>query len=386
MTNQFQPIFILPESKSRETGKDAQHTNIMAARMVADTVRTTLGPKGMDKMLISGMGDITITNDGVTILKEMNIEHPSAKMIVEIAKSQEKEAGDGTTTAVVIAGELLRKAEELLEMKIHPTVLARGYKLAADKAVEALTSLAEKIDGKDKKQLLKLAMTAMTGKSAELAKDELAGLAVTAILQVAEQEDGKQRVDRNNIKIIKKAGSSIEESSLVQGIILDKERVHGDMPRILKQANILLLDAGLEIKNTETKAKLKIRQPQQIQQFLEQEEKTLRNMVDKIAAAKATVVFCQKGIEDVAQHFLAKKGIFAVRRVKHSDMEALSRATGARIVTNLDAIELSDIGKAGTVEEIKISDEQMTIIKDCKDAKAVTLLLRGATDHVLGEL
>ncbi len=380
----IQPIFILPESKSRETGKEAQRTNITAARMVADTVRTTLGPRGMDKMLVSN-GSITITNDGVTILKEMNIEHPSAKMIVEIAKAQEKEAGDGTTTAVVIAGELLKKAEELLEMSIHPSVIAKGYRLAADKAVEILNKLGEKVAENDKKTLLKVAMTAITGKSAETAKEILADIAVNSVLNVADKENNSFAVDKNNIKIEKKTGERIEQSELINGIILDKEKVHPDMPRVVENARILLADAAIEIKDTETKAKIRIRQPAQILSFMEQEEKVLRDIVEKIVKAGANVVLCQKGIDDRAQHFLAKKKIFAVRRVKRSDIEALARATQARIVTNFDDISKEDLG-SGNVEEVKIGDEEMVIVKDCKNAKSVSILLRGATEHVLDEM
>jgi len=385
MTNQIQPIFILPEGKSRETGKEAQRTNIMAARQVADTVRTTLGPRGMDKMLVSN-GSITITNDGVTILKEMNIEHPSAKMIVEIAKSQEKEAGDGTTTAVVIAGELLKKAEELLEMGIHPSIIAKGYRLATDKAVEILNKLGENVAENDKKTLLRIAMTAITGKSAEAAKEELAEIAVNSVLSVADKENNSFVVDKNNIKIEKKVGARIEQSELIKGIILDKERVHADMPRVVSNAKILLADAAIEIKDTETKAKIKIRQPRQIQSFMEQEEKVLKDIVDKIIKTEASVVLCQKGIDDRAQHYLAKKGIFAVRRVRRSDLEALARATQARIVTNFEDLSKEDLGYAGKVEEIKVGDEEMIIVRDCKNAKSVSILLRGATEHVLDEM
>ncbi len=384
MTNQLQPIFILPEGKSREKGKEAQRTNIKAAKLVADTVRTTLGPKGMDKMLVSGMGDITITNDGVTILKEMNIEHPSAKIIVEIAKTQEKEAGDGTTTAVVIAGELLKKAENLLEMKIHPTVVAKGYRLAADKAVEILNKFGENVAENDKKALMNVAMTAMTGKSAEIAKEYLANIAVNAVLDVADKEDNRYVIDKNNIKIEKKPGERIEQSELIQGIILDKERAHPGMPRVVENAKILLVDAAIEIKDTETKAKIKIRDPMQIQSFFDQEEIVLRDIVEKISKY-ANTVFCQKGIDDRAQHLLSKKGIYAIRRVRKSDMEALARATGAAIITNFNEINESDMGYAGKVEEIKIEDN-MTIIRDCKHAKSVSILLRGATAHVLEEL
>ncbi|MBI2546548.1 TCP-1/cpn60 chaperonin family protein [Candidatus Woesearchaeota archaeon] len=377
----IQPIFILPEGKSREQGKGAQRTNIAAARQVADTIRTTLGPLGQDKMLVSGMGDIVITNDGATILKEMQLEHPTAKMIAEIAKMQEKETGDGTTTAVVIAGELLKNAESLMELNIHPTVIAKGYTMAAEKAVEILEKSAETISMNDKQSLTKIAMTALRGKSAEMGQEAFAKLAVNAVLTVADNG-----VDKNNIKIVKKAGSSIEASELIQGLILDKERMHPDMPRVVKQAKILLTDAAIEIRNTETKGKLKIRQPGQIQQFLDQEAAMIRNIVQKIADSGATALFSQKGVDDSAQQMLAKKGIYAVRRVMRSDLEALAKATGGRIITNFNEIEKDDIGYAGSVEGIKIGDEDMTLVKDCKQAKAVSILLRGATEHVLSEL
>ncbi|MFH1510168.1 MAG: thermosome subunit beta [Candidatus Woesearchaeota archaeon] len=385
MTQQFQPIFILPEGYQRTTGKSAQRTNIQAAKLVAETVRTTLGPKGMDKMIVDSLGDVTVTNDGVTILEEMNIEHPSAKMIVEVAKTQENEVGDGTTTAVVLAGELLKNAEQLLDQEVHPTVLAKGYRMAAEKAQEILEKLSEPITIKDHDLLRKIAITAMTGKGAEASKEHLADLAVKAIVQVAETENGVY-INKEDIKLEKKVGSRVEESELVQGVVIDKERVHPAMPRNVKNAKIALVDSAVEIKNTEIDAKIQITDPNQLQAFLDQEEKMLKNMVEKISASGATAVFCQKGIDDIAQHFLAKKGIYAARRVKKSDMEALARATGARIVTNLDDLGKEDLGYAGMVEEQKIGDEEMTYIKDCKNAKSVTILIRGATDHVIDEV
>ncbi len=386
MSNQVQPIFILPEGTQRSQGRNAQKNNIMAAKMVAETVRTTLGPKGMDKMLVDSLGDVVVTNDGVTILEEMTIEHPSAKMIVEVAKTQENEVGDGTTTAVVLAGEFLKKAEDLLEQDIHPTVIARGYRMGAEKAQEVLNALAEPITDKDTDLLKKIAGTAMTGKGAESAKDILAGLAVRAVLQVMDKEGGRISINLDDIKIEKKVGASYNESELINGIVIDKERVHSAMPKITRNAKIALLDSALEIKNTEIDAKIQITDPTQLQGFLRQEETMLRDMVEKVAKSGANVLLCQKGIDDLAQHFLAKKGIMAVRRVKKSDMEKLARATGGSVVTNLDDLSASDLGKAGIVEETKVGDEEMTYIRDCKNPKSVTLLVRGGTEHVVDEI
>lgn len=383
MTDNNQPIFILPEGTQRNTGKNAQRLNIMAAKMVAETVRTTLGPKGMDKMIVDSLGDVTVTNDGVTILEEMQIEHPAAKMIVEVAKTQEDEVGDGTTTAVVIAGELLVKAENLLEKDVHPTVVVKGYRLAAAKAHEILMEIAEDVSAKDTKILNKLAMTAMTGKGAEVSKEHLADLTVKAVLQIVD-DDGT--IDSENIKIEKKVGSGVEDSELIDGIVLDKEKVHSGMPRLVEGAKIALVDSALEIKNTEIDAKISITDPTQMQAFLDQEENMLKQMVARIVNSGANVLVCQKGIDDVAQHFLAKQGVFAVRRVKKSDMDALSRATGANVVSNLEDLSESDLGKAGVVEEVKVGDEEMVYIRDCKNPKSVTMLVRGGTEHVVDEV
>jgi archaeal chaperonin len=386
MGNQVQPIFILPEGSQRSTGRDAQRNNIMAAKIVAETVRTTLGPKGMDKMLVDSLGDIVVTNDGVTILQEMDIEHPAAKMIVEVAKTQEAEVGDGTTTAVVLAGEFLKRAEDLLEQEIHPTVLANGYRMAAEKANEILNKMAEKITEKDTELLRKIAITAMTGKGAEASKEKLADLVVKAVLQVIDREDGKISIDSENIKLEKKVGNSVDDTELIEGVVVDKERAHSAMPRVVKNAKIALIDSAIEIKNTETDAKISISDPEKMQAFMQMEENMIRKMTEKIASSKATVVFCQKGIDDLAQHFLAKKGILAIRRVKKSDMEQLARATGAAVVTNLDDLSENDLGFAGTVEEKKVGDEFMTYVRDCKQAKAVTILIRGASEHVIDEV
>ena len=385
-SNQVQPIFILPEGTQRSQGRNAQRMNIMAAKLVAETVRTTLGPKGMDKMIVDSLGDITVTNDGVTILEEMQIEHPSAKMIVEVAKTQEDEVGDGTTTAVVIAGELLKNAENLLEKNIHPTVIARGYRVAGEKAQEILNKMAENVSEDNEELLKNIATTSMTGKGAEAAKERLSDICVRAIKMVMEKENGKVFIDTENIKLEKKVGGSVEDTELVEGIVLDKERVHSGMPRLIKNARIALVDSAVEIKNTETDAKIQITDPGKLQEFLDQEEKMLRTMVEKIAKSGANVVFCQKGVDDLAQHFFAKKGIYVARRIKKSDMEALERATGARIVTSTEDLSAQDLGSAGVVEEVKIGDEEMTYVRECKLPKAVTILIRGGTEHVVDEV
>ncbi|MFH1377112.1 MAG: thermosome subunit alpha [Candidatus Woesearchaeota archaeon] len=377
-----QPIYILSEGSNRTMGKDAQRNNILAAKLVAETVRTTLGPKGMDKMLVNSMNDVTITNDGVTILEEMQIEHPAAKMIVEVAKTQENECGDGTTTAVVLAGELLKNAEGLLDKNIHPTVIAKGYRIAADKTQEILDRISEKVSLNDYEILIKIAETAMTGKGAESSKEKIAELCVKAIKQIVD-DDG---IDLDNIKVEKKVGGSTSESELIQGIVLDKERVVGTMPKSVKNAKIALLNNALEIKNTEIDAKIQITDPSQIQSFLEQEEKMLKNMVDKVIDSGANVVFTTKGIDDVAQHYLSKAGVYAIRRIRDSDMRKLSRATGANIVSNIKELNSADLGKAGLVEERKIEDEQMTFVVDCDNPKSITLLIRGSTEHVLAEV
>ena len=383
---QIQPIFILPEGSQRTTGKSAQRANIMAAKLVAETVRTTLGPKGMDKMLVDAMGDVIVTNDGVTILKEMCIENPSAKMIVEVAKTQEDEVGDGTTTAVVLAGEFLKQAETLLDQEIHPTVIAKGFRMSAEKSQEILNQIAEKISDKDHDVLKKIALTAMTGKGAETAKDILGALVVEGIIQVLSKDGAKLVLDRDSIRIEKKTGASIEDSRLIKGVVIDKERVNPSMPQKVINAKIALIDSALEIKSTETDAKIQINDPGQLQAFLDQEERMLRAMAEKIAVSGANVVFCQKGIDDLVQHFLAKKGIFAGRRVKESDMEALAKATGASIVTNLHDLSLKDLGNAGLVEAVKMSGEEMTFVQECKNAQVVTILVRGGTEHVTDEI
>jgi len=381
-----QPVLILPEGTLRQKGKGAQENNIAAAKAVADAVRTTLGPKGMDKMLVDSIGDIVITNDGVTILDEMEIEHPAAKMMVEVAKTQNEEVGDGTTTAVVIAGELLKKAGELLEQEIHPTVIIKGFNLAREKALKAMEKISKPVSLKDVDDLNKIATTSMSGKSAYAYGEKMSDLVVKAVRQVAEKKDGKVVVDTENIMRVKKHGGSSEDTELIDGIVIDKEVVHPGMPKTIKNAKVALLDAALEVKETETDAQIQITDPTKLQEFLEQEEKMLKNMVDKVAASGANVVLCQKGIDDMAQHYLAKKGIMADRRVKKSDMEKLAKATGARIVTNINDLRKNDLGFAGLVEEVKIGDEQMTFIRKCKNPKAVSILVRGGTEHVVDEI
>ncbi len=377
---QGQPILVLPEGTSRLLGRDAQRMNIMAGKVLAETVRTTLGPKGMDKMLVDSLGDIVVTNDGVTILKEMDIEHPAAKMLVEVAKTQEDEVGDGTTTAVIIAGELLKKAENLLDQDIHPTIVAMGYRQAAEKAQEILNSIA--IEADDKDTLIKVAMTAVTGKGTEKARRPLAELVVDAVKQVQENGD----VDTDHIKIEKKDGAVVDESTLVQGVIIDKERVHPGMPKKVDNAKIALLNSAIEVKETEVDAEIRITDPTQMQAFIEQEEQMIKDMVTKIVDSGAQVLFCQKGIDDLAQHYLAKADVMAVRRVKKSDIDKLSKATGAKVVSNIEDLSAADIGEAGLVSEKRISGEEMIFVEDCKEAKAVTLLVRGSTNHVVDEI
>ncbi len=380
-----QPIFILPEGTLRSTGRDAQSRNIAAAKAVAESIRTTLGPKGMDKMLVNTIGDVTITNDGATILSEMEIEHPAAKMIVEVAKTQEDEVGDGTTTAVIIAGELLKKAEDLLEQNIHPTMILRGFRIAKSKALEILDGIAEDVSIDDAETLEKIAMTAMTGKSGETAKDSLAKLAVDSVRMVAEKEGNSIKINRDDIKIEKKQGGSMDDSELIRGIVIDKEIVHAGMPKKIKNAKIALLDCALEVKDTETKAEIRITSPDQLQAFLEQESRILKEMVKKVVESGCNVVFCQKGIDDLAQHYLSKEKIAAARRVKKSDIEKLAKATGANIVSNVDELTKDDLGYAGLVEEQKIAGEEMIFVRECKDPKAVSILVRGGTEHVVDE-
>jgi thermosome len=379
-------ILVLPEKFSRYMGRDAQRMNITAARIIAEAVRTTLGPRGMDKMLVDNMGDVVITNDGVTILKEMDVEHPAAKMMVEIAKTQEDEVGDGTTTAVVLAGELLKKAEDLLDQDIHATVIATGYRRAAKKAQEILDRMAIKVSRDDEKILKQITITSMSSKGTEAKGEALAELCVRAIRQIVEEENGKLVADIDNIKVEKKSGGSSADSQLIRGILIDKERVHSGMPKRVEKAKIALLNCALEIEKTETDAKINITDPEQLRAFLAEEERMLREMVDQIKKSGANVVMCQKGIDDISQHFLAKAGIFAVRRVKESDMEKLARATGGKAVMNIKELYADDLGHAELVEERKVAGDEMTFVEGCKDPKAVSLLVRGGTEHVVDEV
>ncbi|MFB6099779.1 MAG: thermosome subunit alpha [Candidatus Nanohalobium sp.] len=381
-----QPVFIMSEDAERTTGEDAQENNIAACKSVSKAVRTTLGPKGMDKMMVNGVGDLVVTNDGVTILDEMDLDHPAAKMMVEVAETQEEEVGDGTTTAVVIAGELLKQAEELLDQEIHPTVITKGYRLAREKSNEVLDDIAEEVDLSDDKTLQKVAMTAMTGKSAETARDYLAEIAVDAVKGVAEEREDEFVIDSDMVKLEKNEGASVEDTELVNGVILDKEKVHGGMPDRVDDANIALLDSAVEVRETETDAEINISDPSQMQNFVEQEEEQLKEMVEAIDEAGASVVLCQKGIDDMAQHYLAKKGIYAVRRVSSKDMDKLAKATNANIVTSINEIEAEDLGTAGTVEQRKVGGDSMTFVQDCPEAKSVSILIRGGTEHVVDEI
>jgi thermosome len=378
-----QPIIILKEGATRNRGQEAQNSNFAAAKAVAAAVRSTLGPKSMDKMLIDGMGDITITNDGVTILKEMDIEHPAAKMMVEVAKTQDAEVGDGTTTSVIIAAELLKNAEELLAQSVHPTVIAEGYLMAAEKALSILDGFAIVVKPTDTAMLAKIAGTALTGKHAEVSMDHLCDIIVRAVVSVTDP-DGK--ADLAHINVEKKVGASVDDTVLVEGMVIDKERGNPNMPKSVKDAKVLLLNAALEFKKTEVNAKINITTPGQAQAFLDEEEHMVRAMVDKIIKSGANVLFCQKGIDDVSLHYLAKAGILAARRVKKSDSENLARATGANIVNSIDTITPKDLGYAGLVEERKVSGDEMIYVSKCKNPKAVSIIVRGGTEHVVDEL
>jgi thermosome len=386
MMNGQQPIIILREGTTREKGKDARSNNIMAAMAISDAIKSTLGPKGMDKMLVDSMGDAVITNDGAIILKEIDIEHPAAKMIVEVAKSQDEECGDGTTSAVILTGELLKVARELLDQNIHPTAITAGYKLAADKAIGIINKIAIPLKSNDRETLRNLAMTAMASKGASGSKELLADVVVNAVTSVSEKINGKTIVDLDNIQIKKQQGSSIEDTEIINGIILDKERLNNEMPQNVKNAKIALVNVAFEIKKTEIDARIQINDPTQLQAFLDEEETMLRKMVEKIARIGANVLICQKGIDDIVQYLLAKEGIYAVRRASENDIKKLAKATGAKIIANLDDLNINDLGYAGIVEEKKYGDEKFTFIMKCKNPKAVSIMLRGGTEHVVDEL
>jgi thermosome len=380
-----QQIIILKEGSSRNRGKDAQRGNISAARIVSEVVKTTLGPRGMDKMMVDSLGDVTITSDGATVLDELDVQHPAAKMLVEVAKTQDDEVGDGTTTSVVLAGELLKRAEFLLDQGLHPTVINAGYKKAGEKAREILNEISKTVDLKDTETLRRVAITAMRGKSLGGATEHFAKIAVQAVNQVIEKRGDSFVADIDNIQLVKKEGKSLMDTELVNGVIIDKEVVHPGMPKRMVKARIALLDTAMEIEKTEFSAEIKITNPQQMQSFLDEETKLMKDMVDKVAEAGANVVLCQKGIDEAAQSFMSKRGILAARRIKKSDIEKLSRATGGRIVTNLEDLRASDLGNAGLVEERKIGDDKMIFIEDAKDPKSVSILIRAGLERMVDE-
>lgn len=384
------PVLILKEGTKRTIGREAHDVNIAAAKALAEALKTSLGPRGMDKMLVDSLGDITITGDGATILKEMEVQHPAAKMLVEVAKAQDSEVGDGTTTVVILAGELLKKAEELLAQNIHPTIIIDGYRKTMEYVLSELDKIATKVNPEDIETLKKAAITSIYSKSLGEYREKIAEIAARAILKVAEKEvdekgNVKYKVDLDNIKIEKRKGKSIEETELIDGIVLDKEVVHPGMPKLIRNAKIAVINAPLEIEKPEMSAKINITSPEQMKAFLDEETKVLQKMVEKIAASGANVLICQKGIDDVAQYLLKKKGIMAVRRVKESDMEKVAKATGARIVTNIDDLSPKDLGEAGLVEERIVAEEKMLFIEQCKNPKAVTILVRGASELILDE-
>ncbi|HMH09534.1 MAG TPA: thermosome subunit beta, partial [Candidatus Nitrosopolaris rasttigaisensis] len=380
------PVIILKEGTRENKGKDAQKNNISAAKLISEIVKTSLGPRGMDKMLVDTLGDVTITNDGATILKEIDVQHPAAKMMVEVSKSVDNEVGDGTTSSVIFAGALLEKAEDLISKDVHPSVIVDGYTAAAEQALKLLQKIAVKVDVNDKELLIRIARTSMDSKLVSEDSPTLSQIVVTAIKQIAE-EGGHDalKVDLDNIKVEKKAGGSMRDTKLIKGIVLDKEVVHAGMPKRVENAKIALITSALEIEKTEMSAEIRINDPQQMQMFLDEENRMLKSMVEKIKSAHANVVLCQKGIDDIAQHYLAKEGMLGVRRVKESDMFKLSKATGARIVNNLDDLVTRDLGSAELVEERKVETDKWVFIEGCKNPKAVTILVRGGSQRVVDE-
>ena len=379
------PVLILKEGASQTKGRDAQKNNIAAAKLISEVVKSSLGPRGMDKMLVDGLGDVTITNDGATILKEIDVQHPAAKMMVEISKATDNEVGDGTSSVVVLAGALIEKAEELITKDVHPTIIVDGYRKSAQKSIEIFNQIAQKIDGGNKSELIKVAKTSMQTKLVSKESNELSEIVVNAALQVSESNDSGYIVDIDDVKVEKKAGGSLRDTKLIKGIVLDKEVVHGGMPKRIEKAKIALVNSALEIEKTEFDAKINISSPDQMKMFLEEENKMLKSMVDKIISSGANVTICQKGIDDVAQHYLAKSNILAVRRVKESDMTKLARATGARIVNNLEDLSSKDLGSADLVEERKVETDKWVFIEGCKHPKAVTILIRGGSQRVVDE-
>jgi len=380
-----QPVLILKEGTSRTRGRTAQRNNIAAAKIIAEMVKTTLGPKGMDKILVDSIGDVIVTNDGATILDKMDVEHPAAKMLIEVAKAQDTSVGDGTTTVVILTGELLKRAEDLIEQKIHPSTVITGYRRALDIALQTLSKIAKPIKLDDKATLKKIVNTSLGSKSLGFATDHIADLAINAVLNVIEERDGKPYADKDHIQIIKKVGKSLLESELINGVIIDKEVVHPAMPKRVVNAKIALINAPFEIEKTEFSAEIRIRDPLKIKEFLDEETTILKEMVDKVVKVGANVVFCQKGIDDIAQFFLAKAGILAVRRVKSSDMEKLAKATGGRIVTNFEDLSEKDLGSAGLVEEKKVGEDKMVFVRECKNPKAVSILIRAGLERQLDE-
>ena len=380
-----QPILILREGSSRRRGKQAQYANIQAAKVVAEVVKATLGPRGMDKMLVDSLGDLTITNDGHEILKEIDVEHPAAKMIVEVAETQDDEVGDGTTTAVILAGDLLKRAQDLLDKKIHATTIVAGYRKAADEVLRILKSVAVDVDLDDRETLKNIVKTSMRSKVIGIAGDHFADISIDAVKQVTEKKDGEMTADKDDIQVIKKTGKSLIDTQLIQGIIVDKEVVHSDMPKRVESAKIALIDCALEVEKTEMDAEIRIRDPVQMKAFLDEESRMLKEMTNKILETGANVVLCQRGIDDVVQYFLTKGGALAVRRIKSSDMEKLAKATGASLVTNLDDLTSSDLGEAQLVEERKIGEDKMVFIEDCKSPKAVSILIRAGLERLIDE-
>ena len=385
-TSANMPVVLLKDGASQTKGRDAQRNNISAAKIIAEIVHTSLGPRGMDKMLVDSLGDVTITNDGATILKEIDVQHPAAKMLVEISKSTDNEVGDGTTSVVVLAGALLEQAESLLEQEVHPTIIVDGYRKAAKKAKQFIKSIAQQVTPNDRPILLKIAKTALQTKMVRKESDQLSDLVVKSVLAVAQKEGDNFTVDIDDIKVEKKAGGSIPDSSIIQGIVLDKEVVHSGMPKKVTSAKIALINTALEISKTETDAKINISNPQQMKSFLDEENKMLKNMVDKVIGSGATVAFCQKGVDDMAQHYLAKAGLLVVRRVKESDLTKLAKATGGKIVTNLDDLFEKDLGTSDIVEERKIEEDRWVFVEGCKHPKSVTLLLRAGSQRVVDEV
>lgn len=379
------PVLILKEGASQTKGRDAQKNNIAAAKLISEVVRSSLGPRGMDKMLVDGLGDVTITNDGATILKEIDVQHPAAKMMVEISKATDNEVGDGTSSVVVLAGALIEKAEELITKDVHPTIIVDGYRKSALKSIEIFNHLAQKIDPGNKSELIRVARTSMQTKLVSRDSDELSEVVVNAALQVSEPNESAYIIDIDDVKVEKKTGGSLRDTKLIKGIVLDKEVVHGGMPKRVEKAKIALINSALEIEKTEFDAKININSPDQMKMFLEEENKMLKNMVDKIISSGANVAICQKGIDDVAQHYLAKSNVLSVRRVKESDMTKLSRATGARIVNNLEDLGSKDLGSADLVEERKVETDKWVFIEGCKHPKAVTILIRGGSQRVVDE-